>query len=133
MNTNELRIGNWIKLSEDGAICQVSGVRELAVMIRIARTSRGKMSEWVGIEHFSPILLTEEILLKCGAKKYAPNKMLSDRFDYDRFRLSYFPNYNYWRVTDKESNCYITKIEFLHEFQNTMFVLNGEEVEIKLE
>jgi len=76
---------------------------------------------------FQPITLTEEILLKCGSKEL---KKGFHRFD--RFNLKWMEAYKYWYVTDIVTTSYITKVEFLHEWQNVVFVLNGEELTVNL-
>lgn len=74
-----------------------------------------------------PIPLTEELLLKCGSISTVKG------FHYhDRFSLRWVEAYKYWYVTDMETGCYITKVEFLHEWQNTWYVLQGEELNIEI-
>jgi len=79
------------------------------------------------IKYVFPIPLTEEILLKCGHQRKA-----STVFFADRFKLFWRKEYKYWYVTDRETNTYITKVEFLHEWQNTWFVLQGTELSVQL-
>ena len=69
--------------------------------------------------------LTEEWLLKFRA-----NKVLNV-FCYDRFRLAYKKEYKYWYVQDINTLTYLTKVEFVHEWQNFVFVMNGQELELK--
>jgi hypothetical protein len=73
-----------------------------------------------------PTELTKKWLLNSGAN------LICDRFIYDRFQLTFLISYGYWYVTDLETNCYLTKIVYLHEWQNFIFVMNGEELEINL-
>lgn len=73
------------------------------------------------IEMIDPIQLTKEWLVSLGAEKVSDNV-----FFFDRFKLRYLPEYEHWRVTS--NGYYITKVEYVHELQNVVFVLNGEEL-----
>jgi hypothetical protein len=71
---------------------------------------------------YQPIPLTEEWLLKFGVTPFDGN------FIVDRFRLIYKPIYNYYYVVDKYSNFYYSKVEFVHEWQNLFYSMNGKEL-----
>jgi len=75
------------------------------------------------VNNFKPIPLTEEILLKCGAKK-------TDKEDSFGGFIIYYPNGNGMRIKNNEwSNQHITvKIEFLHQLQNLYWCLCGKEL-----
>ena len=75
---------------------------------------------------YRPILLNEEWLLKTGCDKK------EDYFELDRFRLRWMNPYKYFYVTDVHSGGYFTKLEFVHEWQNFYFILQGEELTINL-
>lgn len=131
MEISELRIGNYVL--DNGLIHKIVSIRskEYGKWVEDGQSNIIAMCDGAFYDctekEISPVPLTEELLLKIGAKKYLPSKVI-----YDRFCLSYLPWYHYWYVTDKESRCYITKIEFVHEFQNMIFALNGEELEVNL-
>ena len=57
--------------------------------------------------------------------------MISDE-DTGSFMLIWKDAYKFWYVIDKQSLCYVTKIEFVHEWQNFVFVMKGKELKIKL-
>ena len=46
----------------------------------------------------------------------------------DRFHLIQNTNFNFWTVFDSETLVYITKVEFVHEWQNVYFYLNSTEL-----
>jgi hypothetical protein len=73
-----------------------------------------------------PIPLTEEWLLKSGCEKKSDNI-----FTIDRFELRWKKAYKYWYVLDAITYNYFTKIEFVHEYQNFIFALTGQELELK--
>jgi len=77
-----------------------------------------------------PILLTEEWLDKfshCALTEKTKKGLIV----VDRFKLIWKPEYNYWYVLDFMNDTYITKVEFVHEWQNVYFSLNGKELTIK--
>lgn len=69
--------------------------------------------------------LTEEWLVKSKAEKIA------NTYHLDRFKLIWKPEYKFWYVLDLDSLTYLTKIEFVHEWQNFYFVMQGEELKFE--
>lgn len=109
MKTNELRIGNLV----------LDSTKDVH---RIERLDE----KWDFSDRF-PIPLTEEWLVKAGAKKI--HEVL-DIFKLDRFELYPFYTHGFWKVVDKETKTYITKASYVHELQNMYFALNGEELQL---
>ena len=120
IKATDLRISNLIKWS--GGFHKVEAINPKN--ITVIRKNLEKAI--VGYSCLRGIPLTEEILLKCNAKE--SNK----KFTYGRFQLTWQKSYNYWYVVDLESFLYLNKIEFLHEWQNFIFVMDGTELDIKL-
>jgi hypothetical protein len=113
MKPNELRIGN---ITDKGTI---KSFYENGVHVGM-----GKIYEFFILK---PVPLTEQLLFDFGAIKK------SDIIIYfDRFRLMWKKDYKYWYVSDKERLTYLTKIEFVHEFQNFVFAMNSEELKLKI-
>ena len=50
---------------------------------------------------------------------------------YDRFLFIWKENYKYWYVVTSGHKEYLTKIEFVHEYQQFILVLTGEELTIR--
>ncbi len=79
------------------------------------------------IETIKPIILSEEILLKCGFEKpahsfYCPIFHLTE---WDDFPLN-------WCVTmNKNAAVIIKRLKYLHELQNLYYLLTKQELEIK--
>ena len=103
MKANELRIGNLVKKRDE--IFEAD-----FITIKMAH-------------NYQPIPITEERLLKFGAERVKLGQFLLDRF-----QLIWKKSYNYWYVIDQYNACYYSKVEFVHEWQNLYFVLNGEEL-----
>lgn len=105
MEEKDFRIGNWVL--ENGSYRQIEA------------------DDFYNPQLLNPIPLTEEILLKCGAKK-------SD----DSFGgyIIYYPNGNGMRVKNNEwsSQHLSVKLEYLHQLQNLYFALTNEELKINL-
>lgn len=110
LKANELRIGNFY--DHNGFVNEATPntIEEVWIAER----------SWV-----KPIPLTKEWLLKFDAIK------IGDEFIFDRFRLKYRPDYKFYYVTCRETNAYITKVEFVHEWQNVVFALNNQELTLK--
>lgn len=113
MKAKELRIGNWVfnkaherrQLKEVHSDCSV----------------------------YDPIPLTEEWLLKFHSEDeiHKSGRFPNEITVYDRFLLIYKAEYKYWYVVTSHHKEYLTKIEFVHEYQNFIFILTGEELTIQ--
>lgn len=128
MKANEIRIGNWINISQCGinAKVDVIGIKRFCIENRDIDLNDADTS--FALNEASPIVLTEETLLKNRFEI----KPFSLGLTYDRFRFIWKPEYKYWYVVDRYSDSYLTKIEYVHELQNFIFVLNGKELEVNL-
>lgn len=122
MEAKEIRLNNYA--SCNFGIVQISSIRDIECEVHNADFS---VNTCVFTNKLEPIPLTEEILLKCGSIS-----TVKGFHHQDRFSLRWLEAYKYWYVTDMETGAYITKVEFVHEWQNTYFVLQGEELEINL-
>lgn len=111
MKPIELRKGNIVY--QDGEM--INGV----TINTIHRFDMGEIQ-------LEPVVLDDFLLERLGAEK--TNNLL---FHYERFRLNWQEKYKYWYVTDKDSMTYITKIEFVHEWQNFLLFVNGQDVKLK--
>jgi hypothetical protein len=108
----ELRIGNYV-FDIDGDVFQVGEILDIGVKFK-------KTSLSSRYEKIYPILLTEEILLKCGFLKddnfYHLNNIWISNFYENYFSLDGFDE---------------TKIKHIHQLQNLYFDLTGEELTFK--
>lgn len=121
ISANELRIGNLANFHNDDTIFEVLGIHRNPDGI----DCKSKHEEtYIGLEHFSPIPLTQQILLKCG---FVDN------------RLSLFNELNYmsliwrhsklWLTSEHEPSC-LDHIKHLHQLQNLYYALTGTELHI---
>lgn len=121
IKANELRIGNWVILSEDSTKFIIEEISKTGLVVQ-----NSQETAWIEIEEFEPIPLTEEILLKCGfehsiAGLFGNNYML-----------------NSVSIQLKTLGAYILvcypkcEIKYLHQLQNLYFALTGQELEINL-
>ena len=120
IQVNELRIGNLI-YSSSGGVKYVVGTSYKTILHSSSLESYTYYEDYDS--NCEPIPLTEEILLKCGAKK-------TDKEDSFGGFIIYYPNGNGMRIKNNEwSNQHITvKIEFLHQLQNLYWCLCGKEL-----
>ena len=139
IKANELRIGNYVNVPREDQspfridLFEFLNAQNCKVGMNVMKYEfppesgefiSGHPLTWE-LKDLTPIPLTEDILLKFGAKKQYDYLT----FDYDRFRLIWKEKYNYFYVVDNETNAYLNKIEFVHEWQNFVFVMNGNELE----
>lgn len=124
----EIRIGNWIEDWTDiknGSIQRQIDLDDFAMMANYERSGNHPLP-------FKPIPLTEEWLLKFGFKlnklgnlcKYIETKENGSRF----ITFKYSNYYKNWYIyLEHNPPC-----QYLHQLQNIIFVLTGEELEVKL-
>lgn len=126
MKATELRIGNyvWDDYSGEMIVSQINN--EWIYLRKTLNLTDGAYK----IDSIKPIPLTEEWLLKLHSED---DIKISTRFPnevnvFKRFRLIWKAEYKYWYVVTSGSKEYLTKIEFVHEYQNFIFALVGEEL-----
>lgn len=126
MKANELRVGNLV---DSYYICEVVTIHA-GGGLRVRQLGFSGAADDTGIRKVRPIPLTEEWLLRFGAELIESGYDEGDVciYKYSRFRLIWKASYNYWYVTESTSEEYLTKIEFVHEWQNFVFAMNGEEL-----
>jgi len=150
IQSNELRIGNYVIFSEDSTILMVGEISEKGLVVQ-----NEEETTWIEIENFDPIPLTEGILLKCGFEV----EKSADIYEYDIYSI---------QISNNRSLCYCKhplknsttgekttddawwfddyfgpsftnfgddfwcKIKHLHQLQNLYYALTGEELNIEL-
>ena len=124
IQANELRIGNLIYWD----IPEKLNVLHEVVGIRNGRPQTIPISLGNRIEEYSPIPLTEEILVKCGFEEVYKSPMHST---YWMERLSY---YFWYEKGNQYADCKGLQVncKHLHQLQNLYFALTGEELTIKI-
>lgn len=140
MKQEDLRLGNWVKIDVGvGQVCCLmtddfekyylgEGMPICVDVEEYACPRSCTVEEVEGIE------LTEEILLGCGfketlcdiigCKRYRFNSTLSDK---GAIMNIYKGSPGYFMQTKIPS-----KIKYVHELQNTFYLVNKEELEVKL-
>jgi len=146
VKAQELRIGNIIE-APNGEWKRVENINENSFNQRI--DGDGVIGCYK-LELYKGIVLSPEILEKCGFVKnayynhknnpYIPDERKAlDYFDYrigtmvlspvglpiEFFEVEYCP-------LDIEERTYIAKVFYLHQLQNLIFALTGEELEVNL-
>lgn len=140
MDPKELRIGNFYTTGVEHYLSEFDDKVECL-------ESLVKDNKWTGgyclistngnktaIDRIQPILLTKEILLKCGFKKVSRNNGLFYTHN-DCFELHEFNQWEHFSYTcgDNLSGNFIsTRVDSLHQLQNLYFLVNGKELEVKL-
>lgn len=129
MKANELRIGNFISIEGVGSPMQstVTAIEQDKIFYTLRLRLEEKTDFLRALMcYIQPVLLTEEWLIKLGAMIIGDNT-----YTLDRFKLIWKSAYKYWYVVDGHSLTYLTKLDFVHEWQNFYFAMQGKELEIK--
>lgn len=132
MKANELRIGNYVNVpNKKQSSFRIDAFENLSnkfIKVAMIHPECGENFHpltWYG-DDLTPIPLTEDWLLKFNAIKLSDNI-----FSYSRFKFIWKKEYNYWYVVDLFEQTYLTKINFVHEFQNFIYILDGKELILK--
>lgn len=113
VKTADLRIGNLV-YNDNGKIDKAIYIHENKV---------GLCSSNKVFEEIKPIILTDEILLKCGFQ------LMNKWFDYELtlFRIGYITDDEYFQF---EINGKVIDIKSLHQLQNIIYFNTGEELNV---
>jgi hypothetical protein len=122
MKIQELRVGNWYHSVKFGVPVQC----ELSDLYELCARSDGAYNDPPIDEMFEPIPLTEEWLLKFGAKstELSPAKN-------GIWITSEIDNQGCWVSISHGVGVVVVNILYVHQLQNLYFVLTGNELEIK--
>lgn len=138
MTANEIRLNNIF--SQKGFPMYVEAIFRDTVYLNFKGNEGDVWEE--DIKDLVPIPLTEEILLKAGFEKESED----DKYG----RVFLIPNTKYiirivnygnptkpdfgfsLEISDDKDWCSIKRIYFIHDLQNTIFALTGEEIKIEL-
>lgn len=130
MKTNELkcadlRIGNYVNI--EGDVVKVKEIYEKSI-----HYANGEYESYATEDFIHPIELTEEILVKIGFEKFVK----SFRMELSGCRLDYFIDKTLY-IYKKHTNCCLIKdleikCEYIHQLQNSFFLLTGKELEVEL-
>lgn len=127
MKSTELRIGNYFHYHIED---EMDERKEYDVLEQIDYDDLRCLTQYEDNSEYRPIPLTEEWLVKfhnedeIEKSKRFPN----DITIYDRFLFIWKESYKYWYVVSAYHKEYLTKIEFVHEYQNFIYCLTGEEL-----
>lgn len=117
MTTNELRIGNY--LIHEGNRIQVKNIGSRSINLEYEGIT---VISWIPIEEVAPIPLTTQIIQRIGF-----------RWSYNHF----FWKHTEWRisrvqdkffVSSREDQYRIVQVFFVHQLQNVIYSLTGDEM-----
>lgn len=125
MKANELRIGNYVNI--EGDVVKVKEIYEKSI-----HYANSEYESFATEDFIQPIELTEEILVKIGFEKFVK----SFRMELSGCRLDYFIDKTLY-IYKKHTNCCLIKdleikCEYIHQLQNSFFLLTGKELEVEL-
>lgn len=122
MKSNEIRIGSLFE--QRGFPMYVEAIFRDTVYLNFEGNEGDIWEE--DIKDLVPIPLTEEILLKAGFEKDTGEFYIYKDIT---VRKTYYSD-DFWRFIFKHQR--IKDIKYLHDLQNTIFALTGEEIKIEL-
>ena len=122
ISTVDLRIGNWITVSE--VTYRVTALSETKVHFK---GRKGGVSQ----EEIHPIPITQEILEKAGFKKKGKADLF-DKFPNEGFTYHIYSHKVMIFHGPHNTLCHwlSTQIDFLHQLQNLYYCLTGRELSI---
>jgi len=127
MKATEIRVGNYVQ-NQDG---RLKGYP-------VGKPFKLELKDFVWLEFYVPVRVTEEHLLKLGFEK----KQVRDGFYYEITLKDNVP-FRIWRSFlnekfsfstggyDAEDNDFMIEIKYIHRLQNLFFALTEKELEIK--
>jgi len=131
MIAQELRVGNFI-MDGNGEVSPIIGIfpnsSHSSYLIRTKSPDIG-YEEW-GIEEIKPIALTEEWLVKAG---FISNPYM-DRYELGSLRIECRKDTGITQLWIERHEClgqFAPKIDYVHQLQNLVFALTGEELKLK--
>lgn len=120
MKANEIRIGNIFTVS--GFPMYVEAIFKDTVYLNFEGNEGDVWEE--NIKDLIPIPLTEEILNKAGFESHYHGFIRNERIFIEETLNGW--NIGFFGITMRE-------IDYLHDLQNLIFALTGEEIKIELE
>jgi hypothetical protein len=129
METNELRIGNWVFWNTSKKV----GIFHQVILVSKDRINTIPISLGKRMDDYQFIPLSEEILSKCGFEIFFATDPQEDNplklYTYKSFQLVRHERDIYFIYASEN---YIVKVKYIHQLQNLYFALSGEELTIKL-
>lgn len=119
---NELRIGNLVN-TKDFTFCPVLTIAKSSIRIAIDSVLEDIFCH---NEELQPIPITPEILKNCGFNPFFHNFEKSIKINY-----SVVDNRAYVGNSTSTSGTSVINIKYLHQLQNLIHALTGEELTIK--
>ncbi len=139
METTELRLTNYVRYKYRGVYGKVvllqydaESFKDNEVYIEVEDDETGWLNQYICRPNdIEPIPLTEDLLLKCGAKKYYIPSSTHFSFDVDSsLELECFAGK--LQLVCNSMDVLNFDIKYLHQLQNLYFAITGKELEIKL-
>ena len=132
MQTNELRIGNWVLYND--LYCKIAGIDKDQVLIEYHNGE----TDYCHIAYIDPIEFTEELLFEIGFVQRNDYYILSNE---NMYLIYYKDSFKQELVSvvkrKRKYYCYKNElkhydIKYLHQLQNVYYLLTGEELEVEL-
>ncbi len=129
IDARELRIGNHV-LDVHERVAIISTISDASVRL----SSRNYHYDSFNCSEIRPIPLTEEILIKCGFEKVNSDswEYVLKLPNYESFVIEYFEYTDAWYYTAGEGTRNGKGWKYLHELQNGLHAIYGEDLNVNL-
>ncbi|WP_293933116.1 hypothetical protein [Sphingobacterium sp. UBA6645] len=120
LRATDLRIGNYIKDTDTNRVGQVVWFSKKKIGVKLEHSTI-----WQTVDEYSPIPLSEEVLLKCGAVLHGIEYII--KASALPVKIRFHSGIAYCEM----GNVYLgDRIKYLHELQNLIYILCGKEIEV---
>lgn len=134
IDVKELRIDNLVMCKNE--ICRINMINRGDV-VEVSTIDSDSVKECFVCEIMSdrlyPIILTEELLLKCGiTEAYSDSKGYIYSINEVKFLRCFFDIPSFFIETKGDDDLFNRPIESLHQLQNLYFDLTGKDLDVEL-
>lgn len=123
MDVKELRIGNLV--CYNGEVAKVKQITKHKIGYHTKPYEMGM--NYARLCEIEPILITEELLLKCGFDEPCDGVY---EHNYEEFEVT--KEVENWWVTWNGGSDFWFRIKHIHQLQNAYYLVTGKELEIKV-
>lgn len=137
IDTKELRLGNIVQFGNRFIVLDAitsGGVSEVGGVVSTGNALHPYDRKFIPLRDINPVLLTEDVLLKCGFERNEVNEEIYFR-KYECFELLKFNengDFAFICGDNLKGNYVNTRVDYLHQLQNLYFAIIGEELEVNI-
>lgn len=127
MDARDLMVNNIIQYNDSGEHCRVKTIEEFGMRVEFSEEET-----YIEYDQFSPVLLTEEILVKCGFINGGKDKMY---YPVPKIQMEFHATlfHGQWIIEiQNHVKPIVTDVVGLHQLQNLIYAITGNELTIEI-